>query len=187
MIEGILDPDSVGSVGDDELDAQHGALLRLGQRAASPFGQDSDHEAHKLLNDLVEALESHFETEERKLAAAGYPGLAAHQSLHFEIREKLADLLIDAMLGKCTPGAIAAFVVHWVEEHEMVADARFADYITSAQVKSAPASRGARGSTQGLGMPHTGATRRGAPPILGHATNTASPPRPEAVLSAIVD
>ncbi|MCB1928298.1 MAG: hemerythrin family protein [Rhodocyclaceae bacterium] len=133
MIKRRLDPDKLFSVGDPELDRQHRELLKLGQRAVSELGERLDREAHKLLDELVRTIEHHFAAEERKLAAVGYPDLEHHRELHFEVREKLAELLLDATSGKCAPVDIAQFVLDWVENHVVTADKPFSNYLSSAK------------------------------------------------------
>lgn len=132
MIKRRLDPDKLFSVGDPELDRQHRELLKLGQRAVSELGERLDREAHKLLDELVRTIEHHFAAEERKLAAVGYPDLEHHRELHFEVREKLAELLLDTTRGKSAPADIARFVVDWVENHVVTADKPFSERLSNA-------------------------------------------------------
>ncbi|MCB1954074.1 MAG: hemerythrin domain-containing protein [Rhodocyclaceae bacterium] len=132
MFRPAIDPMRLPSVGDEKLDAQHRVLLQLGLEASTELGHTFDRSAHRLLNNLVEAIEDHFETEERKLAAVGYPDLDAHRQLHLEVQEKVADLLLNASLGNCSPVEITKLVLNWVEDHVRNADLPYAEFLERA-------------------------------------------------------
>ena len=71
------------ATGDAEIDAQHAELFdRIDKLLAASREKRSREEVGQMLTFLGDYVVHHFSAEERMMAAAAYPELAAHQAEH---------------------------------------------------------------------------------------------------------
>lgn len=120
------------SVGHPVLDEQHREFLVLCQKAsaAADFDSRSGRLAfHSLLNDLAVYAETHFRTEEKILAAQGYPGLDVQIEQHSEYLERLTELLIAATDGTLDIAGMQRFLASWWKGHILNSDTQFALFL----------------------------------------------------------
>jgi hemerythrin len=81
------------AVGIDSIDAQHRELFdRADRLIAAMEACRGAAEVSRLLAFLEAYAEEHFREEEALMGRAGYPGLAAHRTLHGEFEHELAAL-----------------------------------------------------------------------------------------------
>lgn len=81
---------------------------------------------------LIDYTDLHFSTEERFMAAASYPGSAAHQAKHEELRRAVADLVADFEEEGDTPAleaAIDTFLGAWLITHIRSTDQLFGAFV----------------------------------------------------------
>jgi hemerythrin len=124
------------SIGIPEMDAQHARWIELIQKfhtaadehLLEPAGFDA---AQLALDQLLDYTRTHFASEERFIAARGYPDVKAHQALHQQLIAEV-ERLRDEIRQKrthSTPLKLNLFVTIWLMEHIMTEDAKYARYL----------------------------------------------------------
>ena len=122
------------SVGNEVLDNQHKQLIEL----INKLGSDAD--LAEVLEGLRRYGETHFQTEEGLLAAAGYPDLAEHQKFHDAFRAWL-DGVMEAYQPSGDDVAVRRDIHHylcvWLANHLLVQDQAFASWVAETAELSA--------------------------------------------------
>lgn len=80
----------------------------------------------------------HFEAEERVQQTSGYPQFRAHQRLHAELLEKLADIKVDLARAGVTLSLsmrVMQFWADWFVNHIAKDDKALADYLRAKGIK----------------------------------------------------
>jgi len=121
-----------------QLDAQHkhlvgmiNGLVEVMQRGAKPD------ELTALLEDLLEYTCYHFETEEKLMARAAYPGLADHRAKHAAMRAEVERLFAAAKTGNATTAMkLMAFLKSWLAKHINGTDKQYAPALQKAGLVS---------------------------------------------------
>jgi len=117
--------------GEEAIDSQHRALFQQMEKLADALMNDQPAVGtERLLTQLNEHLGAHFQDEEERMAATGYPGLLRHRSLHGEMLERVKVLL--AAFHKDpegTPREVLNFLATWHLKHIAQEDKGFADYL----------------------------------------------------------
>jgi hemerythrin-like metal-binding protein len=125
--------DASMSVGNAEIDEQHRQLLALNQRAAeliaNSHGTHTRKEIRRVLNDIVDLVETHLATEERMLSLNGCPTLAEHKAEHSHIIELLADLIHESMLKDLKSKKVASLLADYIQHHFQETDMRCREYM----------------------------------------------------------
>lgn len=106
-------------VGNDLIDRQHRYLFDLINAFHDAFIEQRDRrEVLRLLNQLIEYSESHFQDEERVMRESGYPELEQHHAEHarlyeriFALNAKLADRSFNPTYDTI------AFLRTWLSDH----------------------------------------------------------------------
>lgn len=119
-------------VGNAMLDSDHRILINLLNQLhdATETGQSRD-VVGSVINVLAEYTEHHFRREEGLMAAAGYPGLAAHQAAHHMLEEKVRAIR-DRWNGgdrSVLDEEVLAFLKKWLTEHILGADKSYQPWI----------------------------------------------------------
>ncbi len=86
----------------------------------------------RVLDQLVTYTRSHFDSEERALAAVAYPDLAAHVSEHRKLTETVHKLQQEVKAG--TVGVtieLMDFLQQWLTNHIMKVDRKYAPFLKS--------------------------------------------------------
>lgn len=130
-----------------EIDAQHQELLQqvdrlLGSLAGDPLA------VGRLLDFLGDYAASHFETEERMMERAGYPGLEQHREAHASFLRAFGRLRFDFDLDGLTEGMselIGGWMVDWLTGHILDLDRTLGRWLLDRG--AADASLRARGGT----------------------------------------
>jgi hemerythrin len=125
------------------IDEQHRRLLA----EFHDFLEAVHHHFHRehirnLLEFLADFLESHFEDEELRMRATGYPRFQEHKAFHDGMRARIQTLMA-ASLEDPEAGAeeAAALVRDWMEDHIKVEDRLMARHLIQFSPKgSAPES-----------------------------------------------
>jgi hemerythrin len=118
-----------------EIDEQHQLLFR---KAASVLeAVKAGHggmELRQTIAFLADYAAVHFETEERVMRAAGFPGADAHAEIHRRIARRLAEVAADFEADGVTAGLVAdveAMMRGWVTMHIMEKDRALADWLAA--------------------------------------------------------
>lgn len=120
------------SVGDRDLDDQHKQIIFMinwlyeiiwhegGERAA----------VSTVVRRLSEYTRTHFVDEEKKMLAAGFPGLAEHQRIHEKLRNDTSDLLFKSFGGEgLDPRETLCFLKQWWVGHITGDDKEYMFYL----------------------------------------------------------
>lgn len=106
------------SVGVPTLDDQHRQLVEIVNKfeEALQRGKGS-RQVTAILNDLLGYTQEHFATEERLLAAAGYPQLKLHQSQHRQLLQKIERFQYEYGAGRRITAELHEFLTYWLVNH----------------------------------------------------------------------
>lgn len=86
----------------------------------------------RVLDQLVAYTVTHFDTEERAMAAVGYPDLGAHVAEHRKLTEAVHKL--NGEVKAETVGItveVMEFLQHWLTNHIMKVDRKYAPFLKS--------------------------------------------------------
>ncbi len=118
-------------IGVEEVDRQHQHLVQVLNRlhhAMQMGGKSPD--VVCVMQDLVSYTKYHFETEERLMAAAGFPELASHRLKHQAMVAKVGEFSEEVMAGKSTVTMrLMPFLKDWLAKHILETDNRFGEYM----------------------------------------------------------
>ncbi|MBI4893177.1 MAG: hemerythrin family protein [Acidobacteria bacterium] len=118
-------------IGVEEVDRQHRHLVEILNRlheAMQTGGKSRD--VVRVMQDVVRYTKYHFETEERYMAAAGYPELAAHRLKHRAMVAKVGAFSEEVLSGKSTVTMrLMTFLKEWLSRHILETDKRFGEYM----------------------------------------------------------
>jgi hemerythrin-like metal-binding protein len=122
-----LEWDEAWTVGDARLDEQHKGLIglinKLGSGAPVPI----------VLDELQIYVDEHFRDEERMMAAAGYPGIAAHKLQHAAFEEWLEASRQASRSGEVVGllrDSISSYLKTWLVNHILVSDKAYSGYLS---------------------------------------------------------
>jgi len=114
------------------IDGQHKKLVELSNSliAASMSPEPEPEKVLTCLNELLDCLVRHFESEEKILKEAGYPEAADHAARHFELLREIDQLKASYLEKEIKDSAFFLFVVNdVVMEHMLKEDKLFYPYI----------------------------------------------------------
>lgn len=118
------------SVGIAEIDEQHKMLVDILNRLFLAVVQrESQAITIEILDTLVDYTKTHFGLEERLLQEAKYDSteFASHQREHHAFIEKISDAASKHLVeGKSVSFEIINFLKHWLQEHILVTDKKYA-------------------------------------------------------------
>ena len=119
-----------------QLDAQHKHLVGMinGLVEVMKRGSQPD-ELEALLQDLLEYTRYHFETEEKMMARANFPGLEEHRQKHTAMRAEVGRLLADAGSKNATSSMkLMNFLKSWLVKHIGGTDKLYAPALEKAGI-----------------------------------------------------
>jgi len=118
------------SVGIAEIDDQHKTLVDILNRLFHAVVQRESNEITiEILDTLVDYTKTHFGLEEKLLQEAGYDPaeFAAHQREHRAFIEKISTAANKHLVeGKSVSFEIINFLKHWLQEHILITDKKYA-------------------------------------------------------------
>jgi hemerythrin-like metal-binding protein len=121
------------SLGIPLIDDQHKTWIqRLNSLSEAIGARVGLSEAANTLDFLIEYTDFHFGTEEREMAASGYPGALEHRQKHQDLKNTLTGLLQDYEEDGATHRLVTAvdtFLQTWLIRHIREVDTRFARYL----------------------------------------------------------
>jgi len=123
--------------GIDSIDEQHRRLVEIVNHfdEASRRGRGT-RVMRDILNDLIGYTQEHFDHEESLMAAAGYPGLRKHQTLHRQLLQKVERCQFDFEQGRRITPEVRDLLRYWIESHLMHEDQEFAGACRRAVAES---------------------------------------------------
>lgn len=116
------------SVGNADLDNQHKKWIeiinRLHDNLMSPtFKPESGTQA---LEEMLVYSLTHFTAEERYMKEIGFPGLAAHMSIHAAFRKKVENIISSLRSGQfILDREIMALLMEWLGRHILDTDKKY--------------------------------------------------------------
>ena len=118
------------SVGIAEIDEQHKTLVDILNRLfVAVVQRESNEITIEILDTLVDYTKTHFGLEEKLLQEAGYnpEEFAAHQREHRAFVEKISIAANKHLVeGKSVSFEIINFLKHWLQDHILVTDKKYA-------------------------------------------------------------
>lgn len=118
------------SVGIAEIDEQHKTLVDILNRLfVAVVQRESNQITIEILDTLVDYTKTHFGLEEKLLQDAGYDPVefAAHQREHHAFVEKISAAANKHLVeGKSVSFEIINFLKHWLQDHILVTDKKYA-------------------------------------------------------------
>ena len=131
------------SIGVDEIDKQHQALLKLLNRCIqeaekvkkkATLGSDDFNAINDLISELAAYTDTHFKTEEQLMRSVNYPEFENHQNKHRILTEQVVHLeknVINKETSAIT--SITTLLKDWYVEHILDEDKRIGAYIQSSK------------------------------------------------------
>lgn len=124
-------------VGVAEMDQHHHTLFSLANQLAESARQGQGKEPlEKIFEELLRYTQYHFSSEEKLMAAHGYPDAEQHKQAHQELIRKVAeakrnfsageDSIVDEMMGLFT---------NWLAHHIMETDKDLSKYLIEKGVR----------------------------------------------------
>lgn len=125
------------SVGVSEMDAQHKQLVKLlGELYDAMQAQKANDVVGRILTELVRYTKTHFANEERYMAQAGYPDLAAQKREHEIFTAKIQKYKDEFDAGRTSLSvSLATFVKDWLFGHISGADKKYGPCLNSKGIK----------------------------------------------------
>jgi hemerythrin len=126
--------DATLKTGHVQMDADHNGLAELFNLLADAVekGKGKDYYG-RLLDDIIEHAQTHFDLEERLMVDHHYPKFGQHKAEHTMLIDQAlnyrATFDVDA---KASPVAVAHFPEVWLAFHILFSDKELADFLTRA-------------------------------------------------------
>lgn len=113
------------------IDGQHKRLIALVSELYSAIeNHRSAHIIERALDEVTAYTASHFDTEERLMKKANYPGLEAHKILHDDLNQKAKLIVKSYKSGSISLSeTLPKFLSDWVQNHILRDDLAFAAYL----------------------------------------------------------
>lgn len=118
-----------------QIDDQHKELVRMiNDLYSSIKAEDSGDAINQTLNQLLQYVDVHFETEERAMQDRHYPGLPDHIQLHDDLRKKVLELRKEQLQGReIATFELLNFLTDWLKNHIATIDMAFGRYIQNLE------------------------------------------------------
>ena len=122
------------SVGNRRIDDQNKNLFRLGREALRLLEEDKGNKerAHEVLNDIVEAVNKHFDAEELILLKNDYPFLKRHIEEHRVFRARFLDIILKCELRSLDRDVLLSVMRDWIVMHVSITDLSCKEYFAEA-------------------------------------------------------
>jgi len=114
-----------------QIDDQHKELVKMiNDLYASIKSRHSGDVVNATLNNLLQYVDIHFETEETSMQSRNYPGLDDHIQLHNELRTKVLELKKEQLQGENIASfELMNFLVDWLKNHISNIDRTYGEYL----------------------------------------------------------
>jgi hemerythrin-like metal-binding protein len=125
--------DSRFLVGIEQIDREHRRLFEIAGRVHDSLSADDDSAldaSRAAVTELLDYTATHFANEEKLMASAAYPELAAHQALHRNLLAQARDMEMRVELGeRQVPVELNRFICRWLIDHIMDNDKKFGEFV----------------------------------------------------------
>jgi len=120
------------------IDGQHKRLISLVSELYSSIeNHRSSHIVERTLDEVIAYAASHFDTEERLMKKAGYPGLDAHRLIHEDLNQKVKLIVRSFKSGSISLSeTLPKFLNDWVQNHILHDDLAFAAFLRKQRSES---------------------------------------------------
>jgi hemerythrin len=129
------------SMGIKVIDDQHKGLLDFVNDLFNHASGKEDEEREyfkKVIQQAVNYIKEHFETEEKLMTATKFPGYAEHKKVHDEFTMTVLKTVKDFESGKrLVLEKFAYFLKNWVLGHVAVMDVKYAEYFRKIATRDA--------------------------------------------------
>jgi hemerythrin len=117
--------------GNATVDAQHQGLFRMVNELHDAIVAGKGKEVlTPTLTKLVKYTVEHFSTEEKLMAAAGYPATPDHHRLHEELTRQVKELAEKYASGKLVLATtLSGFLANWLSHHIQESDITMINYV----------------------------------------------------------
>jgi hemerythrin len=85
-----------------------------------------------ILNEIILYARFHFRSEENMMARVGYPALAAHRDIHYQLIDVLNNKMSALSVGSIEPAEVLTFLIDWFVKHTTLEDTKIAAFMQSA-------------------------------------------------------
>lgn len=120
------------------IDGQHKRLIALvNELYIALENHRSSHIIERALDEVVVYAATHFDTEERLMKKANYPGLADHKVIHDDLSQKTKLIVKSFKSGSISLSeTLPKFLSEWVQNHILREDLAFATYLRKQRSES---------------------------------------------------
>jgi len=122
-------------VGIEQVDREHRKLFEIAGRVHDSLATDGDaaiDAARAAVAELLDYTATHFANEEKLMAAAGYPELETHRTLHRNLIVQAREMEMRAEFGeRHVPVELNRFIYNWLVDHIMDNDKRFGAFVAA--------------------------------------------------------
>ena len=124
------------SVGINQIDDDHKKLLvMLNKLNESIKTQEENETVRKVLTELVDYTEYHFQTEEKLFAEHAYPDADKHIAEHQKFTKNILQFRQQyAQMKQCSGKYILDFLKNWLIKHILASDKAYSDFLTQKGV-----------------------------------------------------
>lgn len=120
-------------IGIDRIDFEHKIFLDLiGDFHQEILSKSDKSNLEATLNEIILYAKFHFCSEENMMARMGYPGLAAHQEIHYHLIDILNNKMVALSMGAIEPIDVLSFLVDWFVKHTTLEDVKIAAFRQSS-------------------------------------------------------
>ena len=128
------------SVGVDQLDEEHITLFALFNDVCAAVEEGRPHqETETLLRALLDETREHFASEERLIAATGFPGFTEHANHHRELSAVLREYIAKFEREDCGDSAsLIGFLRQWLTRHVLYEDHAYGSWMNAAPSAKEP-------------------------------------------------
>lgn len=115
----------ITSVGNAKIDSQHQHFMSL----LNGLSDDNADSLESIIDELVQYINYHFDTEEALLGKANYPHLKEHQGLHAALVGQVAEMLGKLHERNLEINEVKQQLTQWYLNHICIEDMKFKEYM----------------------------------------------------------
>jgi hemerythrin-like metal-binding protein len=119
----------------EQMDREHQRLFEIAGRIHDTLSDGSfaaRSAARIAVSELLDYTATHFTSEEKLMAEAGYSELAPHHAVHRALITQARDMEMRLETGEPdVPRELNRFIYRWLVEHIMTNDRKFAEFVAA--------------------------------------------------------
>jgi hemerythrin-like metal-binding protein len=131
----FLDWSDKYSLGVAEIDEQHQNLFDLVSRLHTAVSEGSDQSIYgEILNELIDYVVYHFDTEENLFKEKNYPDYEVHKQKHDDLTKQVLELQTKFTEGSATISfEVLDFLSEWLKDHTTGMDQKFTAFMLKTE------------------------------------------------------